>query len=110
AAVAGRRAAAHGACWGYHGFLWSTQPAFTRHDLLLYSPRLGLPPEAFTTCRDAGRYRGAVAGDVREGHAAGVTGTPTFFVNGRRMVGIQSIEAFREAVQDALDDARVKRR
>ena len=110
AAVAARCAAEHGRFWEYHDFLWITQPAFARDDLLLYATRLGLPREAFAACLDAGRYRAAVAGDVREGHAAGVTGTPTFFVNGRRMVGIQSIETFREAVQDALDDAGVKRR
>ena len=109
AAVAARCAAEHGRFWEYHDFLWITQPAFARDDLLLYATRLGLPREAFAACLDAGRYRAAVAGDVREGHAAGVTGTPTFFVNGRRMAGIQSIEAFREAVQDALDDAGVKR-
>jgi len=109
AAVAARCAAEHGRFWEYHDFLWITQPAFARDDLLLYAARLGLPREAFAGCLDTGRYRAAVAGDVREGHAAGVTGTPTFFVNGRRMVGIQSIETFREAVQDALDDLGVKR-
>ncbi len=46
--------------------------------------------------------------DAREGRAAGVTGTPTFFVNGRRLVGAQPIEVFREAVQDALEDAKAR--
>jgi len=109
AAVAARCAAEHGRFWEYHDFLFITQPAFSRDDLLLYATRLGLPRDAFTACLDAGRYRPAVRIDVSEGRAAGVTGTPTFFVNGRRLVGIQSIETFREAVQDALDDAGVKR-
>src|SRR5262249_26765314 len=108
AAVAARCAAEHGLFWEYHDFLFLTQPAFGRADLLLYATRLGLPREAFVACLDAGRYRPAVRIDVSEGRAAGVTGTPTFFVNGRRLVGIQSVEAFREAVQDALDDAGIK--
>jgi protein-disulfide isomerase len=108
AAVAARCAAEHGRFWEYHDFLFLTQPAFARADLLTYATRLGLPRDAFIACLDGGRYRPAVSVDVREGRAAGVTGTPTFFVNGRRMVGIQSIEMFREAVQDALEDAGVK--
>jgi protein-disulfide isomerase len=107
--VAARCAAEHGRFWEYHDFLFLTQPAFSRDDLLTYATRLGLPRDAFATCLDTGRYRPAVKTDVSEGRAAGVTGTPTFFVNGRRLVGIQSIATLREAVQDALDDAGVKR-
>ena len=110
AAVAARCAAEHGRFWEYHDFLWVAQPAFSHEDLVLYATRLGLPLDAFTACLDSERYRPAVRVDVSEGRAAGVTGTPTFFVNGRRLVGIQSIETFREAVQDALDDAGVKQR
>jgi protein-disulfide isomerase len=47
---------------------------------------------------------------VAEGRAAGVRGTPTFFVNGRRLVGAQPVEAFREAIEDALADAGAGKR
>jgi protein-disulfide isomerase len=42
---------------------------------------------------------------VEEGRALGVRGTPTFFVNGQRLVGAQPIESFRERVEQALRDA-----
>jgi protein-disulfide isomerase len=110
AAMAARCAAEHGRYWEYHDLLFVAQPAFARSDLLLYARRLGLPQEAFAACLDIGRYRAAVRKDLQEGRAAGVTGTPTFFVNDRRLVGIQPIDVFRDAVQDALDDAaRAKR-
>ena len=109
AAVAARCAAEHGRYWEYHDLLFVAQPAFARSDLILYAHRLGLPPDAFAACLDAGRYRAAVRKDAQEGRAAGVTGTPTFFVNGLRLVGIQSIETFRDAVRDALEDAQGKR-
>ena len=51
----------------------------------------------------------AVRANVQEGRAAGVTGTPTFFVNGRRLVGAQPKESFRAAVADALREASGKR-
>jgi protein-disulfide isomerase len=109
AAVAARCAAEHGRYWEYHDLLFVAQPAFTRSDLMLYAHRLGLPRDAFAACLDAGRYRAAVRKDVEEGRAAGVTGTPTLFVNGLRLAGIHPVETFREAVQDALDDAEAKR-
>ena len=40
--------------------------------------------------------------DLAEARAAGVRGTPTFFVNGRRLVGAQPLQVFQKAVQDAL--------
>jgi protein-disulfide isomerase len=109
AAMAARCAAEHGRYWEYHDLLFVAQPAFARSDLILYAHRLGLPQEAFAACLESVRYRAAVRKDVQEGRAAGVTGTPTFFVNGLRLTGIQSIDAFREAVQDAIDDAEGKR-
>jgi protein-disulfide isomerase len=105
AAIAARCAGARGLYWEYHDLLFVAQPAFARADLITYARRLGLPEEAFIACLDGGQYLEAVQADVREGQAAGVSGTPTFFVNGRRLVGLQPVEALREAVQDALEDA-----
>ena len=109
AALAARCAAEHGRFWEYHDLLFVAQPAFARSDLILYAARLGLPRETFAACLDAGRYRTAVRRDAQEGRAAGVSGTPTVFVNGLRLVGIHPFETFREAVQDALDDAEGRR-
>jgi protein-disulfide isomerase len=109
AAMAARCAAEHGRYWEYHDLLFVAQPAFEHSDLVLYARRLGLPVDAFTACLDSGRYRAEVRKDVQEGRAAGVTGTPTFFVNGFRLVGIQPLDMFRDVVQNALDDAEGKR-
>jgi len=109
AALAARCAAEHGHYWDYHDLLFVAQPAFARSDLVLYAHRLALPPDAFAACLDGGRYRAAVQRDVQEGRAAGVTGTPTFFINGLRLVGVQSFDTFRDAVRDALEDAERKR-
>jgi len=102
AAVAARCAAERGQFWAYHDLLFIAQPAFSRSDLLTYAHRLDLPADAFAVCLDNARVRDAVRADTQEGRALGVTGTPTFFVNGRRLVGAQPVQAFREAVQDAL--------
>jgi protein-disulfide isomerase len=108
AAQAARCAGTAGHFWEYHDLLFAAQPAFARDDLISYAGRLGLHHQSFAACLDSGRFRRAVETDVSQGRALGVTGTPTFFVNGRRLVGAQPVEAFREAVEDALDDARAR--
>lgn len=105
AAEAARCAGASGRYWDYHDLLFLAQPAFSRDELIRYADRVGLDRTAFSLCLDARRFGGAVEADVAEGRALGVSGTPTFFVNGRRLVGAHPLETFREAVDDALADA-----
>jgi protein-disulfide isomerase len=106
AAVAARCAGAQGRYWEYHDLLFLAQPDFSREDLLGYARRLGLDTEAFTQCFDTARFQDAVLADQREGREAGVRATPTFFINGRKIEGALPIETFREAVQQALREAR----
>ena len=108
AAEAARCAGAQGVFWEYHDLLYLSVPDFSRDDLISYAGRLNLDRNAFTTCIDAGRFRKQVEADVAEGRAIGLTGTPTFLVNGTPLVGAQPIEAFREAVREALKEAGAK--
>ena len=106
AAEAARCAGEHGRYWEYHDLLFAAQPAFSTANLLEYGARLGLPAEPFAACVESNRHRDAVLADFSEARAAGVRGTPTFFVNGRQIVGAQRIQVFQKAVQDALAGAR----
>ena len=105
AAEAARCAAAMGRFWEYHDLLFVAQPDFSRDQLVGYAQRLGLDRAAFAACLDSRRFAAAIDADIAEGRARGVRGTPTFFVNGRRLVGAHPIEAFREVIRDALDEA-----
>ena len=105
AAEAARCAGAMGRFWEYHDLLFVAQPEFSRDQLVGYAARLGLDRTAFASCLDSGRFRSGVDADISEGRARGVRGTPTFFINGRRLVGAQPVEVFREAIRDALEDA-----
>jgi protein-disulfide isomerase len=108
AAEAARCAGAQGVFWEYHDLLYLSVPDFSRDDLIRYAGRLNLDRDAFTTCVDTRRYRKEVEADVEEGRAIGIRGTPTFLVNGTPLVGAQPIEAFREAVREALKEAGAK--
>jgi protein-disulfide isomerase len=108
AAEAARCAGSQGVFWEYHDLLYLSVPDFSRDDLIRYAGRLNLDRAAFTTCIDTGRLRKDVAADVAEGRAIGLRGTPTFLVNGTLLVGAQPIEAFREAIREALKEPGAK--
>jgi protein-disulfide isomerase len=105
AALAARCAAAQGVFWEYHDLLYLAVPDFSRDDLVRYAGRLSLDREAFATCLDTHQFRKQIEADVSEGRALNLRGTPTFLVNGKPLVGAQPIEAFREAIRDALREA-----
>ena len=108
AAEAARCAAAQGVFWEYHDLLYLSVPDFSRDDLIRYAGRLNIDSDAFATCIDTRKPRKDVEADVAEGRAIGLRGTPTFLVNGTLLVGAQPIEAFREAIRDALKEAGAK--
>jgi predicted DsbA family dithiol-disulfide isomerase len=67
-----------------------------------YAAELGLDRAAFTKCLDERRFAAAVEADVAQARALGISGTPTFLINGRQLVGAHPIETFRSVVDEAL--------
>ena len=99
---AARCAAQAGKFWPYHDRLFQEQPALERRDLLRYAVDLGMEPDAFTKCLDERRFAAAVEADVAQAKALDITGTPTFLINGRKLVGAHPIETFRSVIDEAL--------
>ena len=106
AAEATEAAAKQGAFWELHDLLLEHQGALTVRDLIEYASSLGLDTERFTA--DLRKHAGAahVAEDTDSADLSGVSGTPTFFVNGMRHYGAYDIESLSKAVKLAL--ARTK--
>jgi Na+/H+ antiporter NhaA len=101
AAEAAEAAAAQGAFWEMHDLLFANQDALRADDLVSYAEQLGLDVERFTD--DLRKHAGAtrVAEDVDSADLSGVSGTPTFFVNGRRHYGAYDIGSLSAAVRVA---------
>jgi Na+/H+ antiporter NhaA len=101
AAEAAEAAATQGAFWEMYEMLLTHQPALTHEDLLGYARELELDMERFE--EDLERHRGAprIAEDVDGADLSGVSGTPTFFINGRRHNGAYDIETLSRAVRIA---------
>jgi protein-disulfide isomerase len=101
AAEASEAAAAQGAFWEMHDLLFQHQDAFEADDLIGYAEQLGLDVEQFADDFRAGVGAGQIADDVDSADLSGVTGTPTFFINGRRHYGAYDIESLSAAVRVA---------
>lgn len=102
AAEAAHCAHAQGKFWEYHDLLYKNQNALNNDDLKRYAADIGLNQDIFNGCFDQHLMQAEVLRDRRQGEEAGVTGTPTFFINGKRVVGAMSAEDFsREIGQDS---------
>ncbi len=109
AAEASEAAADQGAFWDMHDLLLDHQGALTTADVVGYAGTLGLDVARFNA--DLRLHAGAarVAQDVDSADLSGVSGTPTFFLNGRRHHGAYDIETLSDAVRLARASAAVTR-
>jgi Na+/H+ antiporter NhaA len=107
AAEAAEAAAEQGAFWEMHDLLLDHQDALSPPDLIGYAGQLGLDMEEFTTDLDRQVGAGRVAEDVDSADLSGVSGTPTFFVNGRRHFGAYDIGTLSAAVRAARARATI---
>jgi len=102
AALAAECADDQGKYWEYYDSLFADQTTFTRDDFLARAETLGLDVDTFTTCFDDETHLQEIVADYQAGEALGVGGTPTFFVNGRPLVGAQPIDAFISVIEEEL--------
>jgi Na+/H+ antiporter NhaA/glutaredoxin len=107
AAEGAEAAARQGSFWPMHDQLLAHQDALTADDLLRYAAQLGLDTGRFTA--DLSRHAGEakISEDVDSADLSGVTGTPTFFVNGKRHRGAYDIDTLADAVRAAKAHALI---
>jgi Na+/H+ antiporter NhaA/predicted DsbA family dithiol-disulfide isomerase len=101
AAEAAEAAAEQGAFWELHDLLLDHQDALRPNDLIAYAEQMGLDVERFTNHLREHAGAARVAEDVDSADLSGVSGTPTFFINGRRHYGAYDIAALSTAVRAA---------
>jgi len=101
AAEAAEGAAEQGAFWEMHDLLLANQDALDPNHLIGYARQLGLDSERFTAFLREHAGAARVAEDVDGADMSGVSGTPTFFINGRRHYGAYDIATLSAAVRAA---------
>jgi protein-disulfide isomerase len=104
AAEAAQCAGEQGRFWEYHDILFSRQTPGQGWDFAALAKESGLDRETFTTCLNSGRYRDEVLKDLQDGRKLGITSTPTFFINGRPLVGAKPIDEFKALIEALLKD------
>ena len=108
AAEAAEAAAAQGAFWGMHDELIAHQGDLTARDLTRYAEALGLDTAGFSVELRTAKYAQRVAEDVATADASGVTGTPSFFINGKRHHGPYDVVSLTSAVRAAQSRATAR--
>jgi len=101
AAESAEAAANQGAFWEMHDLLFEHQDALSADDLMSYADQLGLDVDRFS--EELREHSGApeIAEDVDSADLSGVSGTPTFFINGQRHYGAYDIQSLTKAVRTA---------
>jgi Na+/H+ antiporter NhaA len=107
AAEASEAAAAQDRFWDMYDMLLAHQEALRVRDLTAYADDLGLDGERFRGYLRKRKGIGRVAEDVESADASGVSGTPTFFINGRRHYGAYDVATLSDAVRSARARAAV---
>ncbi|WP_075070920.1 DsbA family protein [Levilinea saccharolytica] len=106
AAEAANCAGDQGQYWEYHDRLFAQESLETATFNTL-AAELGLDTGKFQSCLDTQKFRAEVAADFRDGITLGIEGTPTFFVNGIRIVGNQPLRSFQELIDPMLMQAEL---
>ena len=105
AAEAARCAGAQGKFWEYHDKLFDSEPDVSTAALSRLTTEVGLDAAKFDACYAARTFKAPVEASVQDGSRLGVTGTPTFFINGRNLTGAQPLEAFVKVIDEELKAA-----
>lgn len=108
AAEAGSCANEQGKFWEMYDKLFANQSNLKVPDLEQYAAELKLDTARFNQCLDSGKYAKTWQRDSDEGSQYGVTGTPTFFINGRMMVGNLPLDKFAQVIDEELQRAATR--
>lgn len=108
AAEAARCAGAQGAYLPMHELLFTQQSQWSGQDaaaslrtFVAYAGELGLDTEAFLACVESGQFAAQIAQDMQEARQAGISGTPSFLINGQLLVGAYPFENFQQMIEAA---------
>lgn len=106
AAMAALAANEQGRFWEMHDKLFANQQSLDRPSLERFASELGLDMGKFKAAMDSNKFEAQISADASEGTRVGANGTPTFFINGRQLVGAQPVDAFKRIIDEELKKAK----
>jgi protein-disulfide isomerase len=102
AAEAGQCAFDQGKFWDYHDLLYAKAPALGVNDLKAYATQIGLDSAKFDQCLDSGKDSPKVDQSWHEAYQFGFQATPSFLINGQKLVGAQPFDVFKAVIDPIL--------
>lgn len=108
AARASEAASNQGMFWPWLDFVFTRQDALEREDLIRYAEELGLDVAQFTADLDSAAVRARVERDLESAEASGAHATPTFFVDGRRLLGSYDARTLTSALEASRRGTRTQ--
>jgi len=106
AAEASLAAADQGRYWEMHDMLLKNSPKLDRDSLIKYAKEIGLEVKTFTDCIDKMRHSALIERDKKLALSLDLYNTPTFFINGRKVVGDVPYEHLKKVVEEELTNAK----
>lgn len=101
AATAALAAERQGKFWEFHDLLFKNYNKLNDQKIREIALKLGLDQTEFEKKMKDPKITAMIRQDVREGAQAGVRGTPTIFINGRRLNN-RSLQGFQAAIDKEL--------
>ena len=102
AAEAADCAGEQNAYWDFHTALFSGKYSLGKDAYTRYAAELNLDADKFAQCISERRYQSEVEADFAAATKLGVNSTPTFYINGRGLIGAQPYEAFKQIIDEEL--------
>jgi protein-disulfide isomerase len=102
AAEAAECANEQGKFWEMHDLLYANQATLSEDAYKEFADQLGLDTQKFDDCLSSNKYADEIAADEKDGESYGVSGTPTFFINGWILVGAQPASEFEKLIDQEL--------
>ncbi len=103
--IAAQCANEQGKFWEYHDILFKNQTQLFPDKLKEYAKQLELDMDKFNQCYDERKYEKYVNESIEQAQNLGISGTPTFFVNGRIIRGAQPFDQFKQIIDEELSFA-----
>lgn len=102
AARAGYCSHEQGLFWAFHDKVFQNQANLSEASLINLAAQAGVQKEKFLVCLNSQTASEEVKEDIRAGKAAGVSGTPTWFINGYRVAGVIPQEVLEKVIQEII--------
>lgn len=101
-AAASLAAGAQGKYWEMHDLLLARSPKLDRASLLSYAKELALDMKTFTEAIDTEKYGSAIDADLKLAESLDLYNTPTYYINGRQLIGDRPLEVLKKIVEEEL--------